>query len=1252
MDATAAKAAREADPNAPMTGFERRMMRGGQGTLAGGVLGGALGPILTTADPMTGAILGAIGGGKVGYAVGRIEDVVDAIRNAGRTLDERSGARVLNDVFSDESPISTARDGGPVQAGRAPAIERVRVADIKFPPQENQRRLAGPWREGEAPLLLAREPDGSLTAHDGNHRARLAQAEGIESVDAVILPADELNRIYTEGFEGGTIGAQAYRDVVASARRNAPDVGSARVEFDTSPTFYHATQREIGGPLRAGTHGREGESALFLATDPSVLHGKTVVPVQVRGRFFDPENPEHVAALVRETGLRQEDIARGSWGYMENFYGEANALRPAMRRLGFDGMWVREGRSQRNLAVFPDSDATDAVSNARFAIGENPTRTGPNAGDARPVRVGEQVNRDGSVAPRDPIDWDADIDPQRSAMADLRLGIDPNDPVVRGVAGAGLGAGGAALLWPENAEAGGEGEAGGDDPLAYILGAGLTAGTLGALSRGRFADEFANSVGSNGGRAPRRVGEERIRTVTPEPAPTANAPRTERQPGSFFNDPRLNSANRDYAASRAADGLTPRQIAAEMDTTSDYVRILLTEARDLAPDLNIPLGRPGRTPDADGLTARARALRAQGLSYQEIGEALNITPTAAKSRVNNRLAGDRRDTAGAAVLAGIGTGALVLGEEAGAQERGEEITGIDLDGAVKITGHNLERNEDLDEDTVRHTTVWRLPDGSFVLRVQDQNTRNHNPEGPVRVFDLPPIEESERVLDGLEVALSPEERARHEAIARAANAPSETSSGGQRGQTSRNDRTPALALAAPFVAGLVGGRIGRQFGVKAGRPAAAEALGSVVGGAAGGFIAGTTTDADDALDLSVLGAGLGPLGNYGVRGAEILGRRGAEELANVRLPTPRRRRGQPLTPDDYVGGDASAPINQPGSLRPPPARQPDRAAGRSLDPLDLDAEMRTRARELSDRRVSPSPVSLEERLQRQPGERGALEGRLATAGVEPLRQMARAADLPTEGTVRDLASRLAEAARADPTLLNRYREIARALGVSGILLGGATEFLLPEDANADGAMPGALDGIDLRDIGRAATLTGTAVLGSTYLRGALDNIVPSNARIGALSRVGELPMDVPARAFDIERSSLGRAAFRNRTPAEAGAASPTVAEQLGWGVAAGALGGWGAAELIDPYTMTPQEEEARWMREVLPYLELRQQAARLFARGVRSNEVADAALAEELRMLERGGGDPLLNDYGLGPIGIPEDVQAARAVARAEEQKR
>lgn len=42
----------------------------------------------------------------------------------------------------------------------------------------------------------------------------------------------------------------------------------------------------------------------------------------------------------------------------------------------------------------------------------------------RPVRVGEQVNRDGSVTPRDPINWDAGIDPQRSAMADLRLGIE------------------------------------------------------------------------------------------------------------------------------------------------------------------------------------------------------------------------------------------------------------------------------------------------------------------------------------------------------------------------------------------------------------------------------------------------------------------------------------------------------------------------------------------------------------------------------------------------------------------------------------------------------------------------------------------------------------------------------------------------------------------------------------------------------------------------------------------------------------
>lgn len=110
-------------------------------------------------------------------------------------------------------------------------------------------------------------------------------------------------------------------------------------------------------------------------------------------------------------------------------------------------------------------------------------------------------------------------------------------------------------------------------------------------------------------------------------------------------------------------------------------------------------------------------------------------------------------------------------------------------------------------------------------------------------------------------------------------------------------------------------------------------------------------------------------------------------------------------------------------------------------------------------------------------------------------------------------------------------------------------------------------------------------------------------------------MDVPARAFDLERSSLGRLAPR-RLESEV---DPRVVAG-GSALAAGPVA-WGAAELLDPYAESPQEQEARYMRDVLPYLELQQQALRLHARGVRSDEVADPALAEELQRLEAGGSE-------------------------------
>jgi hypothetical protein len=251
--------------------------------------------------------------------------------------------------------IRTGPDAGPSQTGRAPAIERVRVADIKFPPQENQRRLVGPWREGEAPLLLARESDGSLTAHDGNHRARLAQAEGIESVDAVILPADELNRIYTEGFEGGTIGAQAYRDVVARARRTAPD----------------------GGPVQAG------RTTLYRGSDTGGRRGRWMTSDQAAAADYGP-----VTSSVHDTSRATEitDLADIELALGNNAAGQ--------RQLGYFNEGNADVWDALDDPIIQQALRDEGHSVIRLADDVSPNnrrhesylfldRTGPNAGSDR-----------------------------------------------------------------------------------------------------------------------------------------------------------------------------------------------------------------------------------------------------------------------------------------------------------------------------------------------------------------------------------------------------------------------------------------------------------------------------------------------------------------------------------------------------------------------------------------------------------------------------------------------------------------------------------------------------------------------------------------------------------------------------------------------------------------------------------------------------------------------------------------------------
>jgi hypothetical protein len=139
----------------------------------------------------------------------------------------------------------------------------------------------------------------------------------------------------------------------------------------------------------------------------------------------------------------------------------------------------------------------------------------------------------------------------------------------------------------------------------------------------------------------------------------------------------------------------------------------------------------------------------------------------------------------------------------------------------------------------------------------------------------------------------------------------------------------------------------------------------------------------------------------------------------------------------------------------------------------------------------------------------------------------------------------------------------------------------------------------------------------------MEELVPRNARIGQTSRLSTIPFDTPAQPFT-ERSWAGAGEFHPTRPGDR-VLDPL--QQIAPGVAAASLGGWGAAELIDPFTEAPEEVYQRrepMYEGYLDYAEFRNRAMRLHLNGVRSWAIRrdDPEMAAELARIE--------NDSGVG----------------------
>jgi len=128
----------------------------------------------------------------------------------------------------------------------------------------------------------------------------------------------------------------------------------------------------------------------------------------------------------------------------------------------------------------------------------------------------------------------------------------------------------------------------------------------------------------------------------------------------MLNDPRL-TPGEGYAASRALEGATPRQIADEMETSAASVSVQLARARKKAPDLNIPRAPKGRTVgeirNAD-LLKMQRDLMNAGMSVRDANAAISNRTGVSRGSLKVRLTRARQAEAPRFAMTDAETGAL------------------------------------------------------------------------------------------------------------------------------------------------------------------------------------------------------------------------------------------------------------------------------------------------------------------------------------------------------------------------------------------------------------------------------------------------------------------------------------------------------------------------------------------------------------------------------------------------------------------
>ncbi|CAB4140940.1 hypothetical protein UFOVP399_31 [uncultured Caudovirales phage] len=176
-----------------------------------------------------------------------------------------------------------------------------------------------------------------------------------------------------------TPGSPEYEAAIAKGLDMSTSARMARAKemgFDTETVLYHGTDQDVRAfelPEKRGVR-MTGGNAVYLAESSATANafartgrdGANVMPVYVKGKVWDFQNPDHVEQLL--TAMRADKSLKPSGSLMgdaglamsvkEGDYGvlETGAVKRWMKKNGFEGVRAQERPGEITVAIFDPSN--------------------------------------------------------------------------------------------------------------------------------------------------------------------------------------------------------------------------------------------------------------------------------------------------------------------------------------------------------------------------------------------------------------------------------------------------------------------------------------------------------------------------------------------------------------------------------------------------------------------------------------------------------------------------------------------------------------------------------------------------------------------------------------------------------------------------------------------------------------------------------------------------------------------------------